>query len=102
MPEPYWPKTKGYPLSNLNDGQRFVRIRCPACKKTHHYFPTDLIAIHGDIEVDALMHRMKCACGGSHVLDVSTVIPSGSEAVGMKVRRLVAIKVKRVPVWTDE
>jgi hypothetical protein len=102
MPDPYRPKTKDYVLSNLNDGRQFVRIRCPACKKTHHYFPTDLIAVVGDIDVDSLMRRMKCGCGGSHFLDVSSISPTGSEAVGMKIRRLVAIKVQRVPVWRED
>ncbi|MGB6085524.1 hypothetical protein [Parvibaculum sp.] len=77
-------------------------IRCPSCKKPNNYSPADLIAVVGDVEVDELMRRMKCGCGGSHFLDVTTVIPSGPEAVGLKIGRLVPIKVKRVPVWKDD
>jgi hypothetical protein len=50
------------------------------------------------------MHRMKCErCGdGSGTLDVSTFVPTGREAVGLKIRRLVKIEFRRVPVWKEE
>lgn len=104
MPEPYWPKSAIYPLSKLNDGLRLVRVRCPYCKRTHNYFAHDLIQIFGDVDIDSLMHRMKCErCKvESGTLDVSTFVPSGKEAVGLKIRRLVRIEFKRVPVWKEE
>ena len=104
MPEPYWPKTKDYPLSRLNDGgMRLVRVRCGYCKRTHNYFPADLIQIFGDVDVDSLMDRMRCENGTDHGrLDVKAFAPTGTEAVGLRIRRLVAIKIRRVPVWRDE
>lgn len=53
MPETYAPKRRDYPLSNLNDGMRLVRIRCRYCKRTHCYHPSDLIQIFGDVDVDS-------------------------------------------------
>lgn len=73
--------------------------------QTHdNYFAHDLIQIFGDVDIDSLMRRMKCErCGdGSGTLDVSTFVPTGSEAVGLKIRRLVRIEFKRVPVWKEE
>jgi hypothetical protein len=34
-------------------------------------------------------------------MSVEAFHPSGKEAVGLRIRRLVAIKVQRVPVWRD-
>lgn len=39
MPETYASKRRDYPLSNLNDGRRLVRVRCRYCKRLYDYFP---------------------------------------------------------------
>ncbi|PSJ57398.1 hypothetical protein [Pseudaminobacter soli (ex Li et al. 2025)] len=60
--------------------------------------------IFGDVDIDSLMRRMKCErCGDlSSDLDVTTFVPTGREAVGLKIRRLVRIEFKRVPVWKEQ
>ena len=47
---------------------------------------------------------MTCEGGGrAHGrLDVATLVPTVREAVGLPFRRLVAIKVNRVPVWRED
>lgn len=100
MPAPN--KSMPFPLSNLNDGRQLVRIRCAYCKRNHHYFPSDLIQIFGDVDVDSLIGRMKCEAGDHGFMNVEAVYPSGKEAVGLKIRRLVSIKIRRVPVWREE
>lgn len=100
MPSLY--RSKPFPLSNLNDGRRLVRVRCAYCKRTLHYFPGDLIQIFGDVDVDSLAHRMTCEEGDHGFLQVEAIYPSGKEAVGLKIRRLVSIKVRRIPVWREE
>lgn len=46
------------------------------------------------------MERMKCENGPDHGrLDVEA--PTGREAVGLRIRRLVAIKINRVPIWKE-
>ncbi|RWC25932.1 MAG: hypothetical protein EOS27_27155 [Mesorhizobium sp.] len=103
MPEQYAPKHRDYPLSNLNDSLRLVRVRCAYCKRSHNYFPSDLIQIFGDVDVDSLAYRMKCEMGRDHgYLDVEAFSPTGKEAVGLRIRRLVALKIQRVPVWREE
>jgi hypothetical protein len=102
MPEPYWPKTKPYPLSNLIDNRSLVRVTCSYCKRSHVYYPEDLIQIFGDVDVDSLMGRMRCENDADHgMLDVKSFLPTGSEAVNLRIRRLVAIKLKREPVWRE-
>jgi hypothetical protein len=100
MPSPY--RTKPYPLSNLNQGLQVVRVSCSYCKRSHVYRPDDLIQIFGDVDVDSLMYRMRCENGDHGSLDVKAFHPTGSEAVGLRIRRLVAIKLKRVPVWRED
>lgn len=104
MPEPYWPKKGDYPLSRLNEHLQLVRVRCAYCKRVHNYRPDDLIQIFGDVDVDSLMLRMKCETGGEDhgMLQVSAFSPTGREAVGLRIRRLVALKIQRVPVWRED
>ena len=80
-----------------------MRIRCRYCKREHCYRPDDLIQIFGDVDVDSLMGRMQCENGRDHGrLDVEAFSPTGREAVGLRIRRLVAIKINRVPVWKED
>lgn len=102
MPEPYWPKEDEFTLSKLNDGRSFVRVRCNCCKRTHNYFPSDLIQIFGDVRLDLLKHRMKCEGCSNGSLSVGQVSPTGHEAVGLRIRRLVAIKIQRIPMWRED
>jgi hypothetical protein len=103
MPEQYSPKHRDYPLSQLNDTMRLVRVRCRYCKRTHCYVPSDLIQLLGDVDVDSLAHRMKCENGADHgFLDIEAFAPTGREAAGLSIRRLMAIKISRVPVWRED
>ncbi|RWE34988.1 hypothetical protein [Mesorhizobium sp.] len=102
MPEPYWPKTKIFPLSALNETRSLVRVTCRYCNRTHNYRPDDLLQIFGDVDVDSLMRRMRCEAGDHGPLDVKGFVPSGSEAVGLRIRRLVSLKIHRVPVWRED
>jgi len=89
----------------MNDSVEFVRVRCAYCKRLHNYYPTDLIQLFGDVDVDSLAVRMVCenATTGTHgYLDVSRLVPTAGEAVGLKIRKLVAIKIRRIPVWREE
>lgn len=103
MPELYAPKHRDYPLSTLNDTMRLVRVRCRYCKRQHNYNPSDLIQIFGDVDVDSLARRMRCENDPEHgMLEVEAFHPTGREAVGLRVRRLVAIKINRVPIWRED
>ena len=91
------------PLSKLNDTMRLVRVRCRYCKRLHNYAPSDLIQIFGDVDVDSLAFRIKCENGEDHGrLEVEAFVPTGREAVGLRIRRLVAIKINRVPIWRED
>ena len=100
MPEPY--RRHDFPLSRLNDHLQLVRVRCAYCKRSHVYRPHDLIQVFGDVDVDSLMGRMRCEGGDHGPLDVKGFMPSASDMVGLRIRRLAAIKFQRVPIWRDD
>lgn len=78
-------------------------MTCRYCKRSHVYRPSDLIRIFGDVDVDSLVGRMRCENGRDHgMLDVQVFSPTGAEAVGLKIRKLVALKMLEVPVWKEE
>jgi hypothetical protein len=92
-----------YPLSALNEGLRLVRVGCRYCRTSHNYYPDDLIQLFGDVDVDSIETRMRCErCKAGTSMSVEAFHPSGKEAIGLRIRRLVAIKVQRVPVWREE
>ena len=102
MPAPN--RTTPFPLSKLNDARDLVEVRCAYCRRAHVYYPTDLIQLFGDVDVDSLSGRMKCESvpGGHGFLKVERVFSGSREMVGKKIRRLVAIRVQRIPVWREE
>ena len=101
MPETY--KREPSPLSNLIRTGQLVRMRCGFCRRTLHYRAEDLIQLYGDVDVDSLLGRLRCEAGADHgTLDVRAVFVTGAEAVGLKVRRLVSIRIRREPVWREE
>ena len=58
---------------------RFVRVLCRYCKRSHTYRLDDLVQIFGDVDIDSLSLRMKCARGDHGLLHVEAFSPSGRE-----------------------
>ena len=91
-----------YPLSSMVKNHTVLRVRCFSCRTTHYYRPEDMIQLFGDADVNGLHRKMRCEKCNDRELDVEAFQPVGEEFIGMKVRRLVAIKLLRVPVWREE
>lgn len=80
-----------------------VSDRCHTCNTLHHYRPEDVLQIFGDVDANSLHRRIKCErCRSNLAMSVDYFQPTGAEIVGMKIRRLVAIKLLRVPIWREE
>ncbi|RUM97934.1 hypothetical protein EET67_09980 [Pseudaminobacter arsenicus] len=77
-------------------------MTCRYCKRSHNYRPDDLIQIFGDMDTDDLARRMKCEQGHTGLMSVESFSPTGKEAVGLRIRRLVAIKIQRIPIWRED
>ena len=100
MPEQYRPKKgRGLRLSEAHDLGKLMLVTCGHCFSKRYYFPGDLRRLLGNKEIDDI--SIKCeGCG--HRADVTGVHLAGQERAGLRVRKLVAIKIKEVPVWKDQ
>nr|WP_246441701.1 hypothetical protein [Aminobacter aganoensis] len=97
-------RTTPFSLSKLNDARELVLVSCAYCKREHAYYPTDLMQLFGDVDVDSLAAQMTCESvrGGHGFLRVQRIFSGSREMVGKKIRRLVSIKFRRIPVWREE
>jgi hypothetical protein len=98
------PKPHGiiWPLSRASEVGQVVRVRCGYCRGKRYYLPEDLQRLFGDSDVNTLSRRMRCEACGKKEISAEVFIPVASERARMTIRRLVDVKVRRVPVWRDE
>lgn len=90
-------------LSRAHDVGQLVRVRCRLCPGWRHYMPDDLRRLLGDVDVHGIARRMRCElCGRRDEMQAEVFIPVAAERMRLTVRRLVDIKVRKVPVWRDE
>jgi hypothetical protein len=106
MPEQH-PKNRppngSWTLSQAHDVGQLVGVRCGHCPGKRYYRPGCLIQLFGNMECHSLEVSMSCErCGRGDEIRARVFIPTAQERMQMKVRRLVAIMIKRVPVWKDE
>lgn len=104
MPEqPPRRRGKGARLSHAINQRQIVTTKCAACNSRHHYYPEDLQKLFGDIECDDIQDRIRCdRCAGRETMRVSVHGLAASERQAIRMRRLVDIKIRKVPVWRDE
>ena len=95
-------ETKIPKMSVFEAGGQLIKITCTWCKLSHWYFPSDLRILFGDVMFREIENRFRCQkCGKKEYLKADIHHPSAEERAGMKVRRLVAIKIVRRPVWKE-
>lgn len=101
MPERYpYQKGKGLRLSEAHEHNKLILVCCDLCHGKRYYFPDDLRRLLGNLEIDDI--SLKCeTCGNRDYVRVTSVHLTGQERDGIRVRKLVAIKVKHVPVWQE-
>ncbi|CCV03301.1 conserved hypothetical protein [Mesorhizobium metallidurans STM 2683] len=90
-------------LSNAHETGQLVLVRCGLCSVKRWYQPGDLREIFGDIEAELVGHKMSCErCGKNDCIHAETQNPSARERQGIRVRRLVEIRMVRRVIWKDE
>ena len=86
-------------LSKAHEVGQLVRVRCGYCLGWRYYMPADLQRVLGDIEVQRIPYRIRCErCNRGDQMTAEVFIPVAAERARMTVRRLVDIKVHKVPV----
>lgn len=74
-----------------------------SCFETRHYLPADLKAVLGNIDCDDLDEHMRCErCGRSDCMRAGAFVPSAQERQAIRIRRLVSVKLKKIPIWRYE
>lgn len=97
------PPNGSWTLSRAHNVGQIVGVRCGHCPGKRYYHPADLMQLLGNVECCHLEMLMKCErCQRGDEISTQVFIPLAEDRQKMKVRRLVAIKIKRVPVWRDE
>jgi len=104
MPEKNRPPryAERWTLSKAHDAGQLIRIRCYSCHARRLYRPSDLKELLGNRDRDSLTRGMRCEKCGNKELHCEFWSPTAAELQGQTVRRLVAIKILRRPVWRDE
>lgn len=103
MPEqPRKPRRLVQTLSKAHEVGQLIRVRCFNCNITRHYLPGDLVKLVGDIPFWDVDRHMRCERSERRELDVDILLPSASESMKIRVRRLVEIRMVRRVIWRDE
>ena len=91
-------------LFRAHDAGQLIGVRCNLCAgRKRYYLPIDLIRLFGDLSIAEAAQRMKCEkCGHHDYLRAEIVNASAAERQAIKVRRLVGVKMRKVPVWRED
>ena len=103
MPEqPRKPRRLVQTLSKAHEVGQLIRVRCFNCNITRHYLPGDLAKLVGDIPFWDVDRHMRCERCKRRDLDVDILLPSASEGLKIRVRRLVEVRMVRRVIWRDD
>lgn len=90
-------------LSDAERYQQIVRVHCKLCRTKRIYLIGDVMAVLGDLPVYRLGQSMKCDhCGHNEYVDARCDTVQRSDFGNLKIRRLEAIKMVRVPIWRED
>lgn len=89
-------------LCKAHEVGQLIRVRCNNCNITRHYLPGDLLKLVGDIPFWDVERHMRCERCKRREFDVDILLPSASEGLKIRVRRLVEIKMVRRVIWRDQ
>ena len=92
-----------FTLQNALECNLLVKVRCQLCKSVHRYFPADLLQLCGDISLDQIGPWFRCEkCETREYMRADWQDVRGPDVGKVKVRRLVQIRMVRIPEWQEE
>jgi hypothetical protein len=90
-------------LSVVEPYQQIVRVHCGYCNTKRVYLIKDVITLLGDVPIYSMERAMKCDhCGRSDGIEARCDAVQSSDIGKLKIRRLVGIKMVRVPIWRED
>ena len=104
MPERngYTRKQMAYTVAQAHLDGLLVKVTCQHCRITRLYLPKDLLTLCGPIGIHEIAQWFRCEkCDQKHNMVADWMAVYGPDVRMLRVRRLVRVKYKRVPVWKD-
>jgi hypothetical protein len=92
-----------YTLSSGAADGMLVKMNCRQCRSVHRYHPADLVALCGDIPIYEVASWFRCEkCATRDHLKAGWDTVMGPDIGKTRVRRLVRVRMVRVPEWREE
>lgn len=88
-------------LSRAHEIGQLIRVRCLNCNITRHYLPGDLLKLKGDIPFWDVERHMRCERCKRREFDFDILLPSATQGLKIRVRRLVEVRMVRKVIWSD-
>lgn len=95
-------KLRGWSLKEAQSHGQIVAVSCKRCGITHRYVPEDLIRLRGDMSLARLLRLFKCESHGDASMWLTIEDPTAAQRQTLRVRRLLDIRVRKLPVWQDK
>lgn len=90
-------------LSVVEPYLQIVRVHCQLCHTKRVYLIKDVITLLGDLPAYRIGHAVRCEqCGHKEYVDARCDSVQASDVGKLKIRRLVGIKIVRVPIWRED
>lgn len=104
MPERdgYTRKQMAYTLPQADIDGMLVKVTCQRCRITRYYLPKDLLTLCGPVGIHEIPLWFRCdECHEKRDMVADWKAVYGEDIKTLRVRRLVNVTYKRMPVWED-
>lgn len=92
-----------FTLKHADENGMLVRVTCQHCRITHRYLAKDLLTLCGELGLHEIPRWFRCEeCKDKRWMVADWQVVYGPDVGKVKVRRLVKVFFRRVPVWKDE
>ncbi|MES0201545.1 hypothetical protein [Mesorhizobium sp. LNHC209A00] len=89
-------------LCRAHEVGQLIRVRCIPCNITRHYPAGDLAKLLGDIPFWDVERHMRCERCKRREFDIDILLPSASDGLKIRVRRLAGVRLVRQVIWRDD
>lgn len=93
---------KAFTLKHAAEYSMLVKVTCQNCRVTRRYLASDLLTLCGEVGLHQIPSWFRCeGCKEKHNMVADFENSHGEDIGTLKIRRLVKVTFKRIPVWKD-
>jgi hypothetical protein len=90
------------PPANPARFNMLVKVTCQLCRVRRRYLATDLLTLCGPVGLDEIPLKFRCEkCDDKRDMVADFENQHGEDIGKLKIRRLVKVTYKRLPIWQD-